>query len=78
MAYNRDGEETDYRTLADLIEDLMEHPGELFLLDRGCEALVYIAEREEILLISCRSVLGSREVREETLRQKLNRILEEE
>lgn len=78
MVYNRpDEDNSDYRTLADLINDLMERPGELFMRDRGCEALVYVPGLDEILLISCKHVLGSREVCEESLHRKLKLIMEE-
>jgi hypothetical protein len=78
MAYNRPGDESaDYRTLADLIGDLIDKPGEFFMRDRGCEALIYVEELDEILLISCANVNGSREMREEALRRKLKSILEE-
>lgn len=78
MAYDRPGEEgSEYKTLEHMIDDMVGRPGELFLLDRGCEALVYVAELDQILLVSCLGATGSREVREENLRQKVRQIVEE-
>lgn len=79
MAYDRPGEEgSQYRTLAHLIDEIVGRPGEFFLLDRGCEALVYVEELDQILLVSCPGVIGSREVSLENLRQKLKQIVKEE
>lgn len=78
MPYDRPGEEgSEYKTLAHLIDEVVGRPGELFMLARGCEALVYVEELDQILLVSCQGVIGSREVREENLRQKVRQIVEE-
>jgi|tagenome__1003787_1003787.scaffolds.fasta_scaffold20926235_8 hypothetical protein len=72
---NPDDRTQEYRTLEDLITELIARPGTLFMRDRGCEALVYVPEFDEILLIECKNVLGSSEVCEEALRIKLRRIV---
>jgi acetyl-CoA carboxylase beta subunit len=67
--------DTFYRTLEDLILDLIEKPDQLFLRDSGCEALVYVEEIDQILLIECQDHKdASAEVRREVLQDKLAHI----
>ena len=73
--HNPDDSTPPYRTLEDLIADLVTHPGTLFMRDRGCEALVYVLELDEIIYLECKNVLGSSEVCEAALRDKLKALV---
>lgn len=66
---------THYRTLDDLVLQLLEQPNQLFLRDNGYEALVYVEELDQILLIDCSAQKeASEEVRMSALHDKLARI----
>lgn len=67
----------EYRTLNDLVADLVAFPGELFIRDRGCEALVYVPELNEILLVDCHTngdFQRSAEQCERSIKKKLEQI----
>jgi hypothetical protein len=70
-----DDPSTHYRTLDDLILDLVDKPDQLFLRDNGCEALVYVEELDQILLLDCHELQNcSDEVCHQALRNKLAAI----
>jgi len=66
----------DYQKLEDFITDLVMNPGQLFIRDRGCEALVYVQEFDQILLLEDKRFVGSAEQCEEHLKRMLQEVKE--
>lgn len=76
MPFQKRNDDTIHRTLEDLVIDLIANPDQLFIRDTGCEALVYVTEFDQILLLECTGTFGSAEVCREALKDKLRRIKE--
>ena len=78
MYYKQQGGDfVDYRRLDDFVMDLVMNPDELFIRDRGCEALVYVQEFDSIWLIEDKQFIGSQEACEEHLKRMLQQLKED-